>query len=59
MMVLKYHFLGKIARFPREMADFRTGEGSAQDEAGTSCQTEGKGAVKHYLSPTQRSKRAT
>lgn len=37
----------KIARFPREMADFRTGEGSAQDEAGNilpnrrqgSCQT--------------------
>ena len=46
MTVLKYHFLGKIARFPREMADFRTGEGSAQDEAGTSCQTECKGAVK-------------
>ena len=59
MMVLKYHFLGKRARFPREMADFRTGEGSAQDEAGTSCPTESKGAVKHYLSPTQRSKRPT
>lgn len=59
MMVLKYHFLGEKARFPKEMADFRNGEGSAQDEAGTSCQTESKGAVKHYLSPTQRSKRPT
>ena len=58
-MVLKYHFPGKETRFPREVADSRSGVGSAQDEAGTSCQTENQEAVKHYLTCFKRSKRPT